>query len=84
MKSLYLQLEQNCILLKKNIIGIFDIDKTTVSKKTREYLKLAEKEGRLRYASYDLPKSFVICREGTSVTVYVSRLSASSLQKPLR
>ena len=57
MESLYLHLEQDSVILKKNIIGIFDMDKTTVSKKTREYLNQAEREGRVRYVSYDLPKS---------------------------
>lgn len=80
MESLYLHLEQDSVILKKNIIGIFDMDKTTVSKKTREYLNQAEREGRVRYVSYDLPKSFILSREGESIVVYISRLSSETVR----
>lgn len=80
MKNLYLHLEQDSVILKKNIIGIFDMDKTTVSKKTREYLNQAEREGRVRYVSYDLPKSFIVCCEGASTVVYISRLSSETVR----
>lgn len=80
MESLYLHLEQDSVILKKNIIGIFDMDKTTVSKKTREYLNQAEREGRVRYVSYDLPKSFIICAEGNTTLVYISRLSSETVR----
>lgn len=80
MESLYLHLEQDSVILKKNIIGIFDMDKTTVSKKTREYLNQAEREGRVRYVSYDLPKSFILCQEGDSTVVYISRLSSETVR----
>lgn len=80
MESLYLHLEQDSVILKKNIIGIFDMDKTTVSKKTREYLNQAEREGRVRYVSYDLPKSFILCREGESIVVYISRLFSETVR----
>lgn len=80
MESLYLHLEQDSVILKKNIIGIFDMDKTTVSKKTREYLNQAELEGRVRYVSYDLPKSFILCHEGESIVVYISRLSSETVR----
>ena len=80
MESLYLHLEQDSVILKKNIIGIFDMDKTTVSKKTREYLNQAEREGRVRYVSYDLPKSFIRRREGESIVVYISRLSSETVR----
>lgn len=80
MESLYLHLEQDSVILKRNIIGIFDMDKTTVSKKTREYLNQAEREGRVRYVSYDLPKSFILCSEGTSTLVYISRLSSETVR----
>ena len=73
MESLYLHLEQDSVILKKNIIGI-------LSKKTREYLNQAEREGRVRYVSYDLPKSFILCREGESIVVYISRLSSETVR----
>ena len=62
------------------IVGIFDIDNTTVSKKTRDYLSDAEKEGRVVYVSAELPKSFIVCKDKT---VYISQISTTTLLKRL-
>lgn len=43
------------------IIGIFDMDTSTVGKHTRDFLAKAEKGGRVVNVSYELPKSFVLC-----------------------
>ncbi len=45
-----------------DIIGIFDLDRCTVSKNGKEYLNKAQKEGRIIYDSYELPKSFIVKR----------------------
>lgn len=76
-----MHLEQDSVILKKNIIGIFDMDKTTVSKKTREYLNTAERDGRVKYLSYDLPKSFIVCVENGESVVYISRLLTGTIIK---
>ena len=41
----YLHIGQNVMLEDKRIIGIFDLDKTTESKITRNFLNTAEEEG---------------------------------------
>ena len=43
---MYLHLGSDVVILKKNIVGIFDLDTATISKHTKNYLALAEKEGR--------------------------------------
>ena len=73
---MYLHLGQNTVITTREIVGIFDMDNTTVSKTTRDFLSKAEKDGRIRYVSYDLPKSFVIT---TNQTVYISPVSAATL-----
>ena len=40
---MYLHLGQDTVITTKSIIGIFDMDRCTVSKKTRDYLTEAEK-----------------------------------------
>ena len=42
---MYLHLGQDTVITTKSIIGIFDMDRCTVSKKTRDYLTEAEKKG---------------------------------------
>ena len=42
---MYLHIGQNEILPDRRIIGIFDLDKCSYGKRTREYLAAAEQEG---------------------------------------
>lgn len=57
------------------------MDTSTVSKFTREFLKKAEKQGRVINVSYELPKSFVLCKENSKINVYISQLSSATLEK---
>jgi hypothetical protein len=67
-------------LPKKNIIGIFDLDTSTVSKKTRDFLARAEKEGRVTLLTYDLPRSFILTVENGEQKIYLSPVAAGTLQ----
>jgi len=78
---MYLHLGSDVVVLKKSIIGIFDLDTATISKHTKKYLALAEKEGRVINVSYELPKSFVVSIEKNSSVVYISQLSSQTLNK---
>ena len=60
---MYIFLGGNTAVNSRNIVGVFDLDNSTVSKKTRDFLNAAEKQKRVIYTSYDLPKTFVICNE---------------------
>ena len=57
---MFLHIGADMVIPAKNIIGIFDIDNTTISKDTREFLKIAEEEGFVKNVSRDLPKSFIL------------------------
>ncbi|MBQ3692633.1 MAG: DUF370 domain-containing protein [Clostridia bacterium] len=78
---MYLHLGSDVVILKKNIVGIFDLDTATISKHTKNYLALAEKEGRVVTVSYELPKSFVVSMENGRTAVYISQLSSQTLLK---
>lgn len=81
---MYLHLGQDIIVDTENIVGIYDMDTSTVSKWSREFLSRAEKEGRVVNVSYfDLPKSFIICKnvKEKEETVYISPLSSQTLLK---
>lgn len=79
---MYLHLGQDSIVAFDEIIGIFDLDTSTVSKATRDYLKRAEREGRVITVSAELPKSFIVCKSGGCGTViYVSQISTATLLK---
>ena len=78
---MYLHLGQSVVVYQRDIIGIFDLDNTTASFRTRRFLERAEKEGRLKAVSDELPKSFVVCQTGgRAPVVYLSQLSAATLR----
>ena len=78
---MYLHLGQNEIVLDQRIIGIFDLDKCSTSRRTRNYLALAEEEGVVLDVSGDLPKSFVVCDHPYHrQIVYLSQLNPSTLK----
>ena len=76
---MYLHLGQNVVVPQAAVIGIFDLDNTTGSHLTRAFLSRAEKAKLIINVSEDLPKSFILCREGTSTKIYLSQLSSMTL-----
>ena len=67
----------------KSIIGIFDMDNTSTSKRTREFLAQSEKEGGVVPCD-DLPKSFVLTAEYGLSRVYLTALASATLEKRLK
>ncbi len=79
---MYLHLGHDTVIRKEEILGIFDIDTSTVSGITRNYLSRKEKEGNCITVSYELPGSFVVCTDKNGKEkVYISQLSAATLYK---
>lgn len=79
---MFLHLGNDVVINTKNLIGIFDIDKSSISKFTKEYLNNAEKMRRIVNVSFELPKSFIVCLdENFNETVYISQISPSTLKK---
>lgn len=78
---MYLHLGNNTIVRKDDIIGIFDLDSSTISYKTREFLSNAEKNGMVINVSQELPKSFVVCCENDGCKIYICQLSPVTLIK---
>ena len=70
-------------LFKKNIIGIFDIDNTSISKRGRAFLNKAQKSGQIEVLSSDIPKSFVVYKEKTKIKVFISQLTPATIFKKL-
>lgn len=76
---MYLHLGQSVVVPFRDVIGIFDLDNTTSSHRTRAFLSRAEREGELVDISMDVPKSFVLCRSELGTMVYLSQLSPATL-----
>lgn len=78
---MFLHLGQYTVVRTDEIVGIFDIDNTTVSKHTRKYLAEAEKQKKVVNVSTELPKSFVVCNKNGNEKVYISQLLPTTLIK---
>ena len=76
---MYLHLGKGTVVRTDSIVGIFDLDITSQSHLTRKYLAAAEKAGQVVNAAEDLPKSFVVCRDGEKSSVYLSQMAAATL-----
>jgi hypothetical protein len=80
---MYLSIGNDMAVRDRSIIGIFDMDNTTTSKRTREFLAKAEQNGEVVPCD-DLPKSFVLTAEYGLDRVYLTSLSAATLEKRLK
>ena len=79
---MYIHLGQETVIKSSDVIGIFDLESTTISKNSRDYLTKAEKKGEVITVSYELPKSFIICSaKKREQKVYISQISSTTLQR---
>ena len=82
---MYLNIGTEVLIKEKDILGIFDLDNTTVSKSTREYINTAEKNGECITVSFEeLPKSFIVTTENDKKKIYISPLNTSTIFKRIK
>jgi len=66
---------------EETVVGMFDIETTTIKETTRDYLTAAQRNGRIINVSTDIPKTFVVCVKNGETTVYLSQYSANTILK---
>jgi len=77
---LYIHLGRNTVVARKDIVAVFDLDNSSQSHLTRDYLARAEREGRVINVSEDLPKAFVLCFDDRyGQRIYLTQLASSTL-----
>lgn len=77
---MYLSIGNDFAVRESSILGIFDLDNTSTSKRTRAFLENAESLGQVVPCD-DLPKSFVLTTEYGLTQVHLTALSAYTLEK---
>ena len=80
---MYLSIGNDMAVRENSIIGIFDMDNTSTSKRTREFLNKAEKDG-LILPCDDLPKSYILTAEYGLSRVHLTSLNSYTLEKRLK
>lgn len=83
---MFLHLGQDTVIKTDEIIGIFDLDTSTVSKPTRDYLSVMQKRDKVITVGYELPKTFILTQEKKSKEkfIYISPISSATLLKRIR
>ena len=74
---MYIHIGNGYILHSESIIGLFDIDISTIERKMRDFLAVMQREGLVVDIAEDLPKSFIV----TSDRVYISGISTGILRQ---
>ena len=77
---MYLHIGNGKSVKKKDIIGIFDLDTSTVTKQGKSFINNMERSGKVEYDDFDLPRSFVLFEEGGEYKIKLSRISAKGLK----
>ena len=80
---MYLDIGKDFSVRDSSIVGIFDLDNTSTSRRTQEFLNHAEKEGQVVPCD-DLPKSFILTEEYGFHRVRLTTLSSATLEKRMK
>ena len=75
---MYVDIDTDSLVNGDDVVGIFDLDNTTVNKFTNEFLNKMQAEGKIESLVSDIPKSFILMKDGT---VFVVELSSQILKK---
>lgn len=90
---MYLHLGKEVVVKIDDIVGIFDLEKSSISKNTKDFLYNATKKNIVETVSYEMPKSFIVCKDNKRKwiglkndndslgKVYISQISCATLQK---
>ncbi len=79
---MYLHTGNGQTLKKKKIIGIFDMDTSTISRHTKALLSANQKKRRVEYSDDDIPRSFILYEEKEkSYRIRLSRISTTGLKE---
>lgn len=78
---MFMHLGGDVVISLKDIISIMDIESSSTSGDTKEFLKTAEDEGFIRKISEDEEKSFILTEKNKKTIIYLSPISSVTLYK---
>lgn len=77
---MYLHLGRDYVVNDRDIIGIFNLETTTVSPRGREFLNHAQKNSAVVSLSDDIPQCYVLADTPVE-TIYLSELSPAAMKR---
>lgn len=82
---MYIHLGLGVVVREEDVIGVFDLENTTVSDSMRAFLKRAQQDQLVEDVCYDLPRSIVVCRDFVcGQRVYITQVAPSTLLRRSR
>jgi extracellular matrix regulatory protein B len=78
---MFVHIGDNVVIPTKDLIAIIDIDSTSISEDTKQFLKTADEDGFVRRITKDNPKSFVLAEINKKSVIYLSPISSMTLCK---
>ncbi len=82
---MYLNIGSDTVISDKNILGIFDLDNTTIKQATKDYINKSAENGECIYVSIEeLPKSFIVTTKNNKKEIYISPLNTSTIFKRIK
>lgn len=78
---MYLHLGQDVVVNSCDVIGIFDMENTSTSRFTKEFLRQANKKIKVITVSFEMPKSYILCERNGEIILYISQISPATLRK---
>lgn len=78
---MFLHIGANKVVCMDEIVAIMDIERTTTSNTTRDFLKGCEARKIVKTVGTDIPKSFIITVSADEQIVYLSPISSATLYK---
>ncbi len=78
---MYLTLGKETVIPENTVLGVFDLDTSTQSPISREFLSQAEKRGQVMNTAEDLPISFFLCEDRKKTLIYLSQSSSRTVYR---
>ena len=76
---MYIHLGMGVVVREEDVIGIFDMENTTVSGVMLDFLRRAQQDNLVEDVCYDLPRSVVVCRDFVcGQRVYITQAAPST------
>ena len=82
---MYIHLGLGVVVREEDVIGIVDLENTSVTETMRDFLKRAQQDNLVEDVCYDLPRSIVICRDFVcGQRVYITQVAPTTLLRRSR
>ncbi len=79
---MFIHIGEDTVVSAEEIVGIFDMESTTVMKRTVEFLNNGEKMKKvINVSPFELPKSFIVCETPRGERIFISPVNVATIQK---